>query len=202
MWKTLIFPPGGVCYEKMNSEYSGRRSHHHPVRILRAAQPNRRSAPTDPKEGMLTMADNQEIKKFIAAELAAGRTLSEIQSEVNTKFSCKMTFMELRILAAELENVDWAAMDPAPPKESDQKTAADTPDAAPASAAPGKTTVEVSKVLRPGAVAGGSVRFGSGASAEWYVDQFGRLGLDKVSGEPTETDLQEFQKELQTLFAR
>ncbi len=147
------------------------------------------------------MADNQEIKKFIAAELAAGRSLSEIQSEVNAKFSCKMTFMELRILAAELENIDWAAMDPAPPKnngEDSAEKAADTAD----TAAPGKTTVEVSKVLRPGAVAGGSVRFGSGASAEWYVDQFGRLGLDKVSGEPTDGDLQEFQKELQTLFAR
>ena len=149
------------------------------------------------------MADNQEIKKFIAAELAAGRTLSEIQSEVYAKFSCKMTFMELRILAAELENVDWAALDPTPPKDDAREPEADAPDATPAAgAAPGKTTVEVSKVLRPGAVAGGSVRFGSGASAEWYVDQFGRLGLDKVSGEPTDSDLQEFQKELQSLFAR
>ena len=61
----------------------------------------------------------------------------------------------------------------------------------------GKTTVEVSPIARPGAVASGSVKFGSGVTAEWMLDQYGRLGLDKPTGKPTEQDIKEFQIELQ-----
>jgi len=64
----------------------------------------------------------------------------------------------------------------------------------------GKTTVEVSKVVRPGAVASGSVKFGSGVTAEWVLDQLGRLGLEKASGKPTQQDVKDFQVELQKLL--
>ena len=71
-------------------------------------------------------------------------------------------------------------------------------DAAPAQA--GKTTVELSPIAKPGTVANGSVKFGSGVTADWYLDQTGRLGLTNNTGKPTETDIMEFQEELQKLF--
>ena len=61
----------------------------------------------------------------------------------------------------------------------------------------GKTTVELSPLVRPGAIASGSVKFGSGASADWFLDQQGRLGLEKAKGQPDRQDIQEFQIELQ-----
>ncbi len=143
------------------------------------------------------MADNMEIKKFMAAELAAGKTLSEIQTELNARFDLKLKFMDVRIMAAELENIDWGKNDPVEPEpEAEPEPKAATP------AGDGTTRIEMSKILRPGAMAGGSVVFQSGVTAEWYVDQYGRLGLDKVSGEPTPEDVKDFQTELQKLFAR
>ena len=35
---------------------------------------------------------------------------------------------------------------------------------------------------------------------EWIVDQMGRLGFDKLNGEPTEKDIQEFQVELRKVL--
>jgi hypothetical protein len=143
------------------------------------------------------MKPNDEIKKFMAAELAAGVTLSEVQNVINERFGCKLTFMDIRILAAEIESIDWSSRDPAPVEPK-----ADEPAAAGEAAPGGKTKIETSKILRPGTLAGGTVKFASGASAEWFVDQRGQLGLDKVKGEPTETDVSEFQQELQKLFGR
>ena len=53
-----------------------------------------------------------EIKRFIAEQLASGISLSEIQKLVNEKFQTKLTFLDIRILASELENIDWNAHDP------------------------------------------------------------------------------------------
>ena len=64
----------------------------------------------------------------------------------------------------------------------------------------GTTVVEVNQVVRAGALAEGTVQFGSGASGTWIVDQMGRLGFDKLNGEPTEKDIQEFQMELRKVL--
>ena len=162
--------------------------------------------------------DEMTIKRFVAEKLHAGVRLSDIQNMLAEELDCKMTFLELRLMAAELEDVDWSKFDPnekksdapvtdasaAPAAAEAEETAA--ADAAPAEDAPaaaaGKTTVELSRLSRPGAMAHGTVNFGSGASAEWLIDEMGRLGLDKVNGEPTENDIAEFQVELRKLFGR
>ncbi len=141
-----------------------------------------------------------EIKKFIAQELNNGIGLSQIQDEIAEKFNVKYTFLEMRMLAAELENVDWKKLDPEPPKKKDEKNAASDAAAEPA-AGTGATKVTRNKIVRPGAVASGDVTFASGATAEWILDQTGRLGLDKVNGKPTPDDLQDFQSELEKIFA-
>ena len=71
-----------------------------------------------------------EIKRFIAEQLASGISLSEIQKLVNEKFQTKLTFLDIRILASELENVDWNAHDPkvqAKRKEEKERQAAYSP---------------------------------------------------------------------------
>jgi hypothetical protein len=129
-----------------------------------------------------------------------------------------MTFLDLRLLASELENVDWESFnkeDETPEEESALDGTVDSPgedsmgeddafdvadaalEASQDAPSGGQTVVELSKLARPGAVASGSVKFGSGASAEWILDQLGRLALNNATGEPTQEDIQDFQVELQ-----
>ena len=152
----------------------------------------------------------EEIKQFIADKTAEGMSLTAIQDALSAQ-GVKIRFMELRLLAAEIESVlakkeaeKAAAETPAPTPE--EKKAEEVPAAAPADpAAPapdgaakvrGTTTITISPIQRPGFLVSGSVSFGSGVTADWYVDQTGRLGLDNASGQPDEQDIQEFQIEL------
>ena len=137
-----------------------------------------------------------EIKKFIAEQLNAGVGLSAIQSDVDAKFGKKYTFLEMRLLAAELENVDWSKQDPAEPAPAEEAPA---PEPEPGD---GQCHVELNKLIRPGALANGTVKFASGSTAEWLLDQSGRLGLDNVVGEPSEDDIVGFQNELKRMFAK
>ena len=162
--------------------------------------------------------DSDAIKKFIAEKVPQGYSLSKIQDMLKER-NVNITFMELRLLASEIESGVWAETEakaeaarkkdaPAPsaalpdaeaedafPPESDAD--AELPPAGADQTLTGKTTVDVSPIARPGAVASGSVKFGSGVTAEWMLDQYGRLGLDKPTGKPTEQDIKEFQIELQ-----
>lgn len=163
---------------------------------------------------------NQEqenaIKFFMGKKLAEGISLSDIQTLVNKEFDQHFTYMDIRILASELENVDWQALDPHAAERAKQEAkekaeqeaaaaqAAEDADApaeenAEEAAAPagGQTVVELSKLARPGMMLSGTVTFASGGTAEWFVDNTGHLGLDKLQGpKPTQQDLEAFQIEL------
>lgn len=169
--------------------------------------------------------NKDEIKRFIAERVAQGVSLSVIQDELNGK-GVKMTFMELRLIASEIDSAELEKLDrktaPAQPQavagtpeapqpqpedafpEDEPVPPAEAPEAAPEEPAPaagsaprGPTVVEVSKLAMPGTVMNGSVKFGSGVTADWFLDQMGRLGLDNVvGGKPDKTDIEEFQIEL------
>ena len=147
------------------------------------------------------MENIAEIKKFMAEKIAENVSLSDIQTMVNEKFNAHMTFMDIRILASELE-VDWRSEAEKNPPAEEEKDSADAENNGNAADTPGKTTVELNKIVRPGALASGSVHFASGVYAEWYIDNSGRMGLDKVTGgKPTEQDIEDFQVEMQKIFS-
>ena len=154
-----------------------------------------------------------EIKAYMADRIAQGVSLSDIQTEVNEKFAQKYTYMDIRILASTLD-IDWKAKgkeEKAEEKPADEgkaapgeapaaegPAAAQEPAEAPANGAAGKTVVEVSKLMRPGTALSGTVKFASGSTADWYIDQTGRLGLENLQGDrPTQEDIQQFQTELE-----
>ena len=163
------------------------------------------------------MENEVEIKRFMAEQLQQGLSLSEIQKLVNDKFKVKMTYMDIRILASELDTVDWKALDPRAQAEAAKKAKEeaeakaaeaaagpageeDVPGAAAAPAVQGSTVVELSKIARPGMMLSGTVKFASGSTADWYVDQMGRLGLENLKGEkPTPEDVEAFQIELENV---
>lgn len=161
-----------------------------------------------------------EIKRFLAAAVADGMSLSDAQKAIQEKFEVKMTYMDVRIMASTLDGVDWNAHDPkaqeqareaAKKKEAEEVAkkeaeleAADAAEAdsklpgGEAAPAAGAAKVEISKLVRPGAALSGSVVFPSGSAADWYIDAYGRLGLEnEKGGKPSESDLQAFQQELQ-----
>jgi hypothetical protein len=156
---------------------------------------------------MVSKELEQEIKLYMAERLSEGVSLSDIQKEVNSKYNVRYTYMDIRILASALD-VDWKARNPqaaAPaPAEEEKDAAQDTAEPAEsanaeaAPAAAGNTVVEISKIARPGVALSGTVKFANGSTADWFLDQTGRLGLDNLVGDnPTKEDVIAFQQELQ-----
>ena len=153
-----------------------------------------------------------QVKLFMAQALAEGKSLSDIQTLVNNEFSLNMTYMDIRILASTLD-VDWQKVSPAPqsaaPAEKDPAPAAETEapaedtaeaeDELPPMPQPsGKTLIDISKLARPGMMVSGSVTFANGSTAEWFLDNMGRLGLENLQGDqPSQEDVQDFQITLQ-----
>src|SRR5437667_70319 len=129
-------------------------------------------------------------KQKVAGWIDEGLKLSDIQNRLSSEFGVHVTYMEVRLLMDDLK---------LRPKENEAPTAAAElaksgvlGQAAPASgnspgpsesieeeeAAPGSgISVTVDQVTRPGALVSGRVNFSDGNSAEWHLDQFGRLGL-------------------------
>ena len=136
-----------------------------------------------------------ERDRFIAEKLNEGLSLSEVQKLLDSELGIRLTYLDLRLIAADLE-VNWQKQDPVedPDGKSDEMDLSKIEE----KSASG-TTVTVSKLVRPGAAMSGDVTFASGAEAEWFVDTMGRLGLNPKSGSggPTREDIEEFQVELQ-----
>ena len=148
--------------------------------------------------------DNNERDRLIASLLGEGKSLSEVQKILQDEYDMQITYMDLRLISSDLD-VNWEKCDKNQPKPTDKVIDNDNPDntslddAGWGSNGDGKTVVNVSKVVRPGAVMSGDVKFKSGATAEWQLDPLGRLGLNPTanSAKPTEEDIQDFQIELQ-----
>jgi len=68
----------------------------------------------------------------------------------------------------------------------------------------GSLTVDLDRIVRPGAAASGNVTFSDGVSGKWALDQYGRLMLDtgKPGYQPSPADVQAFQRELQAQLQR
>jgi hypothetical protein len=164
----------------------------------------------------LDEAQRQQVAKWIEE----GLKLSEIQNKLGSEFGVRMTYMEVRFLIDDLKlkpkdkepppapvlpkaagaGAETAAAGKRPaPLPDDETDFADEP-------LPGGANVSVSvdQVTRPGALVSGKVSFSDGQSADWYLDQMGRLGVvAKQQGyKPSQADLMAFQAELQNQLAK
>jgi hypothetical protein len=152
-----------------------------------------------------------EQRQRVTAWILQGAKLSEVQNRLVAEFGIKLTYMEARFLVDDLK---LTPKDPEPPKVV-------APPVAPPAADPAKLTVEknpapsgtlpassvsvsVDQITKPGAVVSGKVNFSDGQTAEWYLDQTGRLGVvPKQPGyKPSAADVQEFQLALQQEVAK
>jgi hypothetical protein len=143
----------------------------------------------------------------VAAWIADGAKLSDIQTRLASELGLKFTYMEVRLLVDDLK---LTPKDPEPPKvaapAADATKPADTKSVLPSAEAPppGKVSVSLDQLTRPGAIASGKVTFSDSQTADWYLDQTGRLGVvPKQPGyKPSAADVQQFQTALQGELAR
>ena len=148
-------------------------------------------------------------RQRVTAWVLQGAKLSEIQTRLADEFKIKLTYMEVRFLVDDLK---LKLKDPEPPKVVEPPAATPTkltveknptPEGTlPASG--GKVSVGVDQITKPGAIVSGKVTFSDGQTADWYLDQTGRLGVvPKQPGyKPTAADVQQFQLALQQEVAK
>jgi hypothetical protein len=147
---------------------------------------------------------DESQRQKVAAWIAGGAKLSEIQTRLMSEFNLKLTYMEVRFLVDDLK---LTPKDPEPPKVvtpvAEALKPAETKSVPPAGAT-GGVSVTVDQLTRPGSIVSGKVAFSDGQQAEWYLDQTGRLGVvPKQQGyKPTAADVQQFQAALQGELAR
>jgi hypothetical protein len=147
---------------------------------------------------------NEDQRQKVAAWIADGATISQIQTRLATELSLKFTYMEVRFLVDDLK---LTPKDPEPPKvvappAEVAKPVAEKP--VEAAKAPGGVSVTVDQIARPGALVSGKVTFSDGQQADWYLDQSGRLGVaPKQQGyKPSAADVQQFQAALEKEISR
>jgi hypothetical protein len=151
---------------------------------------------------------NEAQRQRVTAWILEGAKLSEIQDRLAKEFSLRLTYMEVRLLVDDLK---LTPKDPEPPKAAEPPPAkAPEPPIAPAAPAAatapagGQVAVTVDQITRPGSVISGKVAFSDGQTADWYLDQTGRLGVvPKQQGyKPSPADVQQFQLALQQEVAK
>jgi len=145
------------------------------------------------------MTLNESQKRQVADWVASGLKLSEIQERLATEFGLRLTYMEVRLLLADL-NLVPKETEP-PPREKQAKQ--DKPEPT-QPAQTGGVTVTVDQLAQPGALISGKVTFSDGQRASWYLDQLGRLGVvpEKQGYRPSAADMEQFQLSLESELVR
>ena len=140
------------------------------------------------------MSLTEDQRASISKWIEEGASLSDIQKRLKEEFQLSLTYLETRLLADDLK---LRLKEPERPIE---PLPLPTPDKA-ASAPGGKVSVTIDQITRPGAMVSGRTTFSDGQSAEWHLDQTGRLGLNPSTPgyRPSQQDVMDFQIELEKL---
>jgi len=148
-------------------------------------------------------------KQQVSAWLEQGLKVADVQKKMSAELGVSLTYMEVRFL---LDDLRLKPKDPEPPKQPAPASpiapaAAGTPapvageGVAPAADASGLGGVKLSvdTLARPGTVVSGKVTFSDGQTADWYLDQMGRMGVVPAQKgyKPSQGDVMEFQELLQ-----
>ena len=172
---------------------------------------------------------NPDQLKAVAEWFAAGASLDEIQKRLRAEFDVHMTYLDLRLLVADLPQ---PAEEEVPPPQSERAAEAtelpqsehaasaattdfddplpgerptrydlDAPDADQGIPKP-DVAVELDALTIPGTMASGDVTFSDGTKGKWYLSQDGRLGLGNCPEgyRPSPEDAALFQSRLMSLL--
>lgn len=154
--------------------------------------------------GLFRMNLTDEQKAKVRSWAGQGESLGAIQKKLQEEFGLQMTYMEMRMLIADLEVSlrDKEQDRPKPAAETPASPIAE-PDAKPKKAGAG-VTVNLDNIAQPNTMVSGSVQFSDGENAYWAIDAMGRLALESNTPgyRPKEQDLVAFQSELRQAIRR
>jgi hypothetical protein len=156
------------------------------------------------------MSLTDEQKHAVAAWIEEGAKPADVQARLEKEFDIRVTYMEIRFL---IDDLKVMPKDPAPPEPAAAPVpvAAAETEAAPLEPEPNpladdalgqtasKIAVKVDDITRPGAMVSGRATFSDGKTSEWYLDQYGRLGMvpSEPGYRPPQQDLMDFQVALE-----
>ena len=152
----------------------------------------------------MNLSDSQ--KQQVSAWLEQGLKVADVQKRMVAELGVTMTYMEVRFL---LDDLRLNPKDPEPPKDPVPASpivppTVSGPNPLPAAPSTGATAVgalklSVDALARPGTVVSGKVTFSDGQTADWYLDQMGRMGVAPAQPgyKPSQPDVLEFQELLQ-----
>jgi hypothetical protein len=153
----------------------------------------------------LDESQREQVRQWIKD----GMQPAEVQNRLADTFGERLTYMEVRFLLDDLK-VQIKDVEPVAPATVQGVGPGGVPTANDLQGDKGQeplgagVSVQVDQVTRPGAVVSGRVTFSDGKSADWQLDQMGRLGLvPKEQGyRPSQEDLMTFQTELQSTLGK
>ncbi len=162
----------------------------------------------------LTTEQDQAVRQWVAG----GASLNEVQDRLKREHEVTLTYLDARLLLAELGLKLLEKPKEAPPKEKEAAApepqmpgdeftgAAVEAETLPPVKSPGggKATVVLDAIAIPGMLASGKVTFSDGKIASWYLDEMGRLGMNAPSPgyKPPPADIPVFQRELDLALKR
>ncbi|MEO6845697.1 MAG: hypothetical protein ABI443_00395 [Chthoniobacterales bacterium] len=146
-----------------------------------------------------------EQKAIVSKWIAEGSSLSDVQSRLRSELQVIVTYMEARLLMAELnltpveKEVNEPVTVPDVSKEESLSSEGDLGEALPGEGS--GVSVTIDHITKPGSMISGKVTFSDGVNSDWYLDQTGRLGLSPSTPgyRPSAEDVTAFQMELQRL---
>ena len=153
----------------------------------------------------MNLTDAQRAR--VAEWINAGAKMSEIQNRLLSELGLKLTYMEVRFLVDDLKLTPKDPEPPkvtAPPPEPAKKATAPLPLSPEPVPSLGGVNVTVDHIAKPGTIVSGKVTFSDGQTADWYLDQTGRLGVaPTIAGyKPSAADVKDFQIILQSELAK
>lgn len=140
-----------------------------------------------------------EHKDAVKSWVTGGATLSDVQRRLKEEFGLGLTYLDVRFLVDDLK---LALQEQPKQSEAVERLAAakETGESERSAEAPaGGVRVTMDTITKPHALVSGKVTFSDGETAEWMLDQTGRLGLNpgKPGYRPSQSDILAFQDELQ-----
>lgn len=162
-----------------------------------------------------------EQKQKVAAWIAEGLKLSDVQSRIQSEFGLSLTYMDTRLIVDDLKLTPLDPVkEPEPVAAPSPAVAGPDPLAAPEAVSPlaaggsadaggnvnagGSVSLSVDQIARVGTIVSGKVTFSDGKIAQWYLDQTGRLGVvpEEEGYRPAPADVQKFQVALDRELAK
>jgi hypothetical protein len=143
--------------------------------------------------------------KQVAAWIEEGLKIADIQKRMEAQWGLRQTYLEVRLLVDDLKLTPKDPAPPPPPPKTAAPSAAKAGDPLPPREPPaGKVSLTLDQITRAGAMVSGKVKFSDAKSADWYLDQMGRLRLAPAEKgyKPSAADLQDFQVALQRELER